>query len=158
MLFSYICQQQICPSNVTYVPFMPISLCADIGLLSIYLLYINSPQSKVSPQGLYTYISHYWHVVLKKYTWHLSCVCPTALILYSTCRPHITANTGQNNNKLHLFYHTITIYVSTSNMPLTCHIYSIYATYIICTCMTTTSVYAPHMNSIQSIMWSEALV
>ena len=29
----------------------------------------------------YTYISHYWHIPMKKYTYHSSHVCPTTCLL-----------------------------------------------------------------------------
>ena len=45
---------------------------------------------------------HFWHMPLNKYAF--TYVHAIALILYSTCRPHITACTSKNINKLWLFF------------------------------------------------------
>ena len=55
-------------------------------------------------------------------------------------------------------YHAITMYVPTTNMALTCHIYAAYTNYFICAYKATMSVYIPHMNSMQTIMRPKALV
>ena len=107
----------------------------------------------------YTHIWHYWHITLNKYTCHTTHLCPTALILYSRSRPHITAHTSQNKQETATFInHAIIIYVPTTKMPLKCHINARCATYFMCTYETTMSVYKVHINSMQSIMWPEALV
>ena len=51
---------------------------------------------------------------LNKSVCHISHVCPTAWLLYSTYRPNIVIYI----NKLH---NTIAIYVPATHMPLKCH-------------------------------------
>ena len=64
------------------------------------------------------YISHYWHMPLNKYSFHIIYVCPTALILQSTCRPHINVHTNLQKNPPTFNYQVITIYLPTTYMPL----------------------------------------
>ena len=127
------CQEQICPQ----IPHMPINSCKDMRQLFqyIYLIWIHYNQ-QYDLEHWYMYISHYWHMSLNKHAYHIKHVCPTALILYSTCRPHITAPTRK---KLKLF-----IYPDITNkkyipqmlhMPITT-----------CAHMRQLSVYLPHMN------------
>ena len=61
-----------------------------------YILYMNSMQSINDKEYWYTFISHYRHMPLNKYTCHIAHVCPTTL-LQSTCRPYITAHIHQKS-------------------------------------------------------------
>ena len=79
-----------------------------------------------------------------KYAWHITHVSPTALILYSTYRPHITAYT--NKKTATFIYHSIAIHVLSTNMPLKCHRYATYTNYFMCTYETTMLVYIPQMS------------
>ena len=57
---------------------------------SIYTLQTQCNQ-QCHHKHLYTYIPAYWHTPMNKYVCHIVCVHPNALIMYSTCGPHITA-------------------------------------------------------------------
>ena len=67
MLLPHKCQQQICPSNGIYMSHRQISLCVHIRHLCQYIYLISPNHNKVyQHKHWYTYISHYWHMTLKK--------------------------------------------------------------------------------------------
>ena len=59
-----------------YMPDMPITSCADMRLLCqyIYLILILCNQ-QCCQEYYYTYISHYWHMPLNKYAFHITHIC-----------------------------------------------------------------------------------
>ena len=62
---------------------------------------------------------------LNKYTCHIMYVCPTLLILYSTCRYYITVHISQSRTINCNFYLTSYIHTCAKNipqMPFICHI------------------------------------
>ena len=59
---------------------------------------------------------------LNTYACHTTHVCPTALIVYSTCRPHITAHTSK---KTAIFNYCVYIMCANKKMPLKCHIFQL---------------------------------
>ena len=56
------------------------------NFVNIYLISTDHNQ-KCHHKHWYTYISHYWHMPLNKYTCHIWYMDPTALTPYTTCRP-----------------------------------------------------------------------
>ena len=91
-LFQYTCQKLKCPSNATYKPHVPTSTCAHMKQQSIYMPY--------GPTAIHNMImnSGIHHFTLLAYapepTCPISDIHPTALLLFSTHRPHITAYTS----------------------------------------------------------------
>ena len=141
---------EICPSNTIYMPYMQISLYAEMRQLCwyIYFTWIYCNQ-QCNHMNWYTYISNYWHMPLNKYAWHMTHVCPTALIMLSTCWPHITVYISQNQQqqlKVHLpCYNHI---FASKNMVLKCNTFCIYEL-IHVQVWTTMSIHIPDMNSLQ---------
>ena len=81
-------------------PQLPYSLCSFATCtyettMSVYMPHMNLMQSKICDQEhRYTHISHYWHMPLNKYASHITHVCPTVFLLWSTYIPHITEYTS----------------------------------------------------------------
>ena len=67
---------------------------------------------------------------------------PAFLCIYTKIQPTVT-NTS----------HIIGEYVLETDLPLKYHIYTTYVSYFMCRYQTTVSVYIPHVNSLQSIIW-----
>ena len=130
-----------------YATYANYFMCSCQATISLYITHMSSMQSTVQPGMLlhicvtFTHVCMYVLYVLTKYVCHITHICPTALILYSTCRFHITAQTSQKSINCNLIYDAITIYVSTTNMPLKCHIYDTYANYFMCTYETNGCIY-----------------
>ena len=124
--------------------------------MSLYVPHMNSVWSTVCP-GAWLYI-HFTLLIWapKKYAYHITHVCPTALIQYSKCRPQLLHI--QVTKTATFIYYAITMYVTTTNIPPKCHIYKPHMPITICAHETTMTVYVPHMNSVQSIMWTKALM
>ena len=75
-------------------------------------------------------------------------ICVTALTLVSKYTPHFCTNKFKNAA---YNYHAMPINVSAIHMLLKSHIFElVHCSYV--------SMYLPHMNSLQSTMWSKALV
>ena len=80
-------QKVICSSNITYKPHVPISSCAHMTQLCQYIyLILTQLNQQCDQEHRYTYMSHYWHMPLNKYACDIVHICPTALILWPTCR------------------------------------------------------------------------
>ena len=99
---------------------------------------------KCEKEHLYTYISHYWHMPLNKYTSHITHRCPTALLLWSTYRPHIPGYTDSKEN-------SILQILITMLFPYLCQkqispSYATHTNYSLCI-YKIMSVYVPDMNS-----------
>ena len=121
------CQQQTCTSNATYVQYMSISSCEHMRQLCQYIYHISTPhnQNVTANIGIHK-ISHYWHMPLDKFSCHVTQVCPTALIMWSTYRVHITAHTSQKQQTA-TFIYLCYIYICANNkyvhqIPNICHI------------------------------------
>ena len=120
ILLQNMCQKQIS----TQIPYMcHICQCLHVQIwdshVSIYTSYELSAINNV------TNISHYWHMPLNKYICHITYVCPAALIIKSTFRPHITTHWGQKQQTVNFIYHTVTTCENNkhaSQMPQVCHI------------------------------------
>ena len=153
-------QKQICPLNVTSMPHIPITSYIDIRQLYQYKCNIY----RLNAINSITTALVYFHFIilayaLNKYVFDTACVHPNAWIRYSMCRPHITAHKSKKKTtKSNFIYHTLTIHVSATNMSFKCYSYAIYAKYFMHRYETTMSEYIPNTNSVQSIMWPEALV
>ena len=96
---------------------------------------------------------------LNKYA-SISPIFPTALLLWSTYRPHVTAHTSpkKKNNKLQLSF--------TMLLPYMCHLqicpsnatYALYVNFFMCIYETTVLVYMSRMNPVQSTIWPGELI
>ena len=87
------------PSNAAC---MPITSYADeITLVSIPT-YMNPKNEKCDQAHLHTYIPHYWHMPLNKYTCQIAHICPITL-LQSIYRPHIPALIHQKINNFNKY-------------------------------------------------------
>ena len=134
--------------NDMYVPNLS-HTCTLRHLYQYICLIWTQCNQQCDQEHSYTYITYYWHMPLNKYASHITHSCPTALLLYTTYRHHITTYTSQNlQQTATFFYHAITIHVPTANMPLKCHICATYANYFMGTYETTVSLYIPDMNSV----------
>ena len=94
--------------------------------VSVYAWYeLNAINNVTSNSDVHTFdIIGIWpeQICLPHYT------CPTALLLCSTYRSHITAHTSKKINPQEVAtfsYLVIAIYLPTTNMPLKCHIYQL---------------------------------
>ena len=124
------CQKLICPSNGTYKPHLQISSCAHRRQLCQYICFIQTYcNQQYDHKHWYTYISHYWHMSLNKYTSHTMHVCPTVQLLWFAYRPYIIAHTSPKKKQQQqtINYHSIAIYVLTTSMTFKYQIYMIYA-------------------------------
>ena len=97
--------------------------------MSVYVYHINLPQSKMWPAALI-----YIHFTLSasamnKYACHIVYLCPTALVLQSTYRAHITAYIIKKKQTAIIIGHATPIYVPTTNRALKCHIFFIWTQY-----------------------------
>ena len=109
MLLPCTCQKLMFPFNITCKPYMPIRSCAHMRQLCQYICIIYAHWNQHCDQKHWcTYISHYWYMFLKKYSSHITEICPTALLLWSTYRLHIT---GHTNPKMHLLLTMLYPYV-----------------------------------------------
>ena len=80
-------------------------------------------QSKCDQEHRCTCISHYWHKPQSKYASDIAYICPTALLLCSTYRTHITVPTSPEKQQSAIGTpHFIAKYVPETNIPLQCHI------------------------------------
>ena len=74
---------QICPSNATHKPNMPITLCLSYNTsMSVYMPPMNRLQSTMLT-GILVYILHYWYMPLKKHS------CHTVPVFHCYCSLHI---------------------------------------------------------------------
>ena len=80
-------------SHFTFqVPHMPITSCAGMRELCPHIYLIWTPWNEQCDQEhWYTCIPHYCHMPLNKCASNITNICPVALLLLSTYRPHITA-------------------------------------------------------------------
>ena len=69
-------------------------MCTYQKTASVYMPHMKTIQSTIWQEHRYAYISHYWHMPLNKYTSHITHMCPTSLLLWSTYKLHITVNAG----------------------------------------------------------------
>ena len=98
-------KQLVLQYDVTYIPYMKISSCADIKQLCQYIYFIWTHfEEQCDQKHWYTFISHYCHMSLNKYACHIAYVCPAACLLYYTYRPNITAHLSKINDKMPLPY------------------------------------------------------
>ena len=67
-------------------------------------VHICTSYELIARKSMYTCIPHYWHMPLNKYAYHITDVCPTALLLLSPYRPHITAYIHKKINELLHFF------------------------------------------------------
>ena len=58
--------------------------------MQIYIPHMNSLQLQCDQEYYYAYISHYWHIPLKKYACHSANICTIALPLYCAYIHHIS--------------------------------------------------------------------
>ena len=79
----------ICPSNVTYKPYMPITSHTHIRQLCQYIcfIWVKCDQWQCDQEHWYTYISHYWHISQNKYACQFVTICSPALLLYFHADP-----------------------------------------------------------------------
>ena len=77
--------------------------------MSINIPHMNSWQSTVQPGALLCGHFTLLTLSLNKYTCHITYVCPIALIMQSTCRPHSTANRSQKQQTASFTDHAVTI-------------------------------------------------
>ena len=111
--------------------------------VSIYP-YMNSLWWRIMWPGVLIYIiSHNWLIPLNKYSCHITHVYPSALILYSICRPNISAHTSKKQQTATFIYHAMPMHVSTRNIPLKCHKFCICPNYLTC-------IYGRSMPNIQA--------
>ena len=95
------------------------------------MLYINLPLSKMSPQTLVNIHFTLLAFSLSKYACHIAQACPIALIMQSTCRPHITAHIGKKLQTTTLFP-MLKPYMCQQQINPSNAIYTAYANYFIC--------------------------
>ena len=147
--------QQLYPSNATYGSYF---ICRYQTPLSVYIPYWNSLQSIIWPKVLlyihFTLLAYApEQIYLPHHTYRSHCT--NTLGLWTL---HSTAHISKKKQTATFNYQAITICLSTPNMPLKCHIYATCTNYFMCRNERTMSVYIPHMNSQQLIMWPKALV
>ena len=127
---SHICtNNKICPSNSTYMPHRKITSCADIWQPCVYIYLISSHHN----QKCHHKDWYYLYMPLNKYACHIRGM-PQFLnnVVFMEILPHCT-NKSKQQQTATFIYHTITIYVTTDNIPLKCHRYGTYAYYFMCT-------------------------
>ena len=93
------CYNHICANN-KYVPQMPqiCHMCTWDNCQYIYPIWTQCNQ-QCHNKHWYTYISHYWHIPLSLYAYHITYISTTAL-LQSTYTLHTTAYVTTTNNQV----------------------------------------------------------
>ena len=92
--------------------------------MSVYMCHLNSLQSIMWLEALAYMYSTLLHKLLKKYDCYIAYLCPTALLLWYTCRPHITAYIRRKQQTVTFIYHPIATYMPTIIRSLKCHRYA----------------------------------
>ena len=139
--------------QMPHICHMQATSCIDIRQLCQYIYRICTCSNEhCDHKHCYTYTLRYWHIPLDKYACHIANACPTALLLESTYRPHITTHTkSKEQQTATLNYHAIAIYVPIANMPIKCHMYKLALV------QRHNFVYISYMNSLQSIPYMNSL-
>ena len=158
MLFFKICaRNKYAPES--HIPHMPITSCPDIRQICQYTYLTGTPcKQQCNQEHCYTYIIILLTYSPFIYTCHITHVGPTTLKLCSTCRPHSTAHKVKNKKNFIFHFPCFNHIMCEQEICLSNAIYMQHIPITSCTYETTMSVYRPHMNSVQLIMWPGALV
>ena len=88
-------------------------MCTWDSYASIYASYeFNAITNVIRNTGIYTF--HIISICTQTYMFHTSDICATTLLLWSTCKAHITEHKRKETTNCSSSYHSITIYVYTT--------------------------------------------
>ena len=127
------CQQQICPSKAIYrhiCQLLHMYICNNY--ISIYTSYeLNAINNVTKSTCIHTF--HITDMPLNKYSCHIAHTCPTALLLQSTYRPHITTHIHHRSipcNNLPYYWKIYTISKYAPQMPYKWHMPKLHTEYL----------------------------